>query len=155
MIRTVGSWLLAVIVGIVAGALALSWFDQASWLEAAGPAATLSYGDRLEWAGRTLYGLLFINGTGLGFGLYPLLVAVALLIGLSVAALFVRRTNPSLRLWWYAGAGAVAMVTIFIALEFAIGMMVVPGARTVAGLVAQGVAGAIAGAVFAAASRGR
>lgn len=152
--RIVGSWLLAVIVGVIVGGLALGFFDQQSWLEAAGGAASLSLGDRLSWFVQTLYGLVFTNGTGLGFGLYPVLVAVAMLIGLSVAALFVRWA-PSLRFWWYAGAGAVAMVTIFIALEAAVGMMAVPGARTAAGLAVQGVAGFVAGAAFALASRRR
>ena len=107
MIRTVVAFVIAVAVALVAGAASLSWFDQASFLEAAGPAASLSIGERLAWFGQTLYGLTFVNGTGLGFGLYPVLVAVALVIGLGVAAL-VQRLAPSLRFWWYAGAGAVA-----------------------------------------------
>ncbi len=152
--RIVLGWIVAVIVCVIAGAAALSWFDQQGWLEAAGGGASLSISDRGEWFGRTLYGLIFINGTGLGFGLYPVLVAVALFIGLGVAGIFARLA-PGLRFWWYAGAGAVAMVTIFIALKMALGMMVVPGARTMAGLAAQGVAGFIAGAVFAAVSRRR
>lgn len=155
MIRVVGSWVAAVLVAVVVGIAALAWFDQQSFLSAAGPEASLTLGERLGWFGRDLYGLVFIDGTGLGFGLYPVLVAVALLIGLGVAGLVVRLAGGSLRFWWYAGAGAVAMVTIFIALKMALGMMVVPGARTAAGLAAQGVAGFIAGAVFARLSRRR
>lgn len=154
MIRIILGWLAAVAICIVVGAAALSYFDQQGWLMAAGSAASLSVAERFAWFGHTLYGLVFINGTGLGFGLYPVLVAVALLVGLAVAALFARWT-PSLRFWWYAGAGAVALVTIFIALKMALGMMVVPGARTMAGLAAQGVAGFIAGAAFAVFSRRR
>lgn len=155
MVRVILGWLTAVVVGVVAGAAALSWFDQQGWLEAAGGTASLSLAERVEWFGRTLYGLVFINGTGLGFGLYPVLVAIALFIGLGVAAIVVRLTGGSLRLWWYAGAGAVALVTIFVALKFALGMMVVPGARTMAGLAAQGAVGFLAGAVFAAVSAKR
>lgn len=155
MIRIVGSWVLAVIVAVVVGIAALAYFDQQSFLSAAGPSETLSLGERLAWFGRDLYGLIVINGTGLGFGLYPVLVAIAMLIGLSVAGAIVRLTGGGLRFWWYAGAGAVAMVTIFIALKMALGMMVVPGARTAAGLAAQGFAGFVAGAVFALASRKR
>ena len=84
MIRTVVAFVIAVAVALVAGATSLSWFDQASFLEAAGPAASLSIGERLAWFGQTLYGLTFVNGTGLGFGLYPVLVFVALLIGFGV-----------------------------------------------------------------------
>lgn len=155
MIRIGLSWVVAVIVAVVVGIAALAWFDQQSFLSAAGPEVSLTAGERLAWFGRDLYGLIVINGTGLGFGLYPVLVAIALLIGLGVAGIVVRRTGGSLRFWWYAGAGAVAMVTIFIALKMALGMMVVPGARTGAGLAAQGVAGLIAGAVFALMSRRR
>ncbi len=155
MIRIVGSWVTAVIVAVVVGIAALAWFDQQSFLSAAGPATSLTPGERLSWFGRDLYGLIFIDGTGLGFGLYPVLVAVALLIGLGVAGIVVRLTGGALRFWWYAGAGAVAMVTIFIALKMALGMMVVPGARTAAGLAAQGAAGFIAGGLFAALSRKR
>ena len=148
MIRILLAWIAAVIVGVVAGGAVLAMFDQQSFLVAAGPAATLSLGERLAWLGRTLYGLVVLNGTGLGFGLYPVLVAVALVIGLGVAAL-VQRLAPSLRFWWYAGAGAVALVAIFIGLKLALGMMVVPGARTLPGLAAQGIAGFLAGATFA------
>ncbi len=155
MIRVILGWLAAVVVGVVVGAVALSFFDQQGWLEAAGGGASLSIAERVEWFGRTLYGLVFINGTGLGFGLYPVLVAIALFIGLGVAGIVVWLAGGSLRFWWYAGAGAVALVTIFIALKLALGMMVVPGARTMAGLVAQGVVGFVAGAVFAALSRKR
>ena len=155
MIRIVLGWVVAVIVGVVLGAAVLSYFDQQGWLTAAGGAASLSIAERLTWFGHTLYGLIFINGTGLGFGLYPVLVAVALFIGLGVAGIIVWLAGGSLRFWWYAGAGAVALVTIFIALKLALGMMVVPGARTAAGVAAQGLVGFVAGAVFAAMSRRR
>lgn len=153
MIRIVLGWVAAVIAGVVLGAAVLSYFDQQGWLAAAGDGASLSLMERAEWFARTLYGLVFINGTGLGFGLYPVLVAIALFIGLGVAGIVVRLAGGNLRFWWYAGAGAVALVTIFIALKLALGMMVVPGARTMAGLAAQGVVGFLAGAVFAVMSR--
>ena len=148
MARVFLSWLAAVIICVVVGAAALAYFDQQGFLAAAGGAETLSLADRLVWYGNTLYGLVVINGTGLGFGIYPVLVAIALAAGLGVAAIFVRFA-PALRLWWYAGAGAVAMIVMLVALHKAQGMMVVPGARTMAGLAAQGAAGFLAGAVFA------
>lgn len=148
MIRILIAWIAATIAGVLAGGAMLAWFDQQSFLAAAGPAATLPIGERLAWFGRTLYGLVVIDGTNLGFGLYPVLVAVALAIGLGVAGL-VQRLAPGLRFWWYAGAGAVALVAIFIGLKMALGMMVVPGARTAAGLASQGIAGFLAGATFA------
>lgn len=152
--RIVLAFILALATATLIGAAALSWFDQAAFLQAAGPDASLAFGDRLAWYGRTLYGLVVLNGTGLGIGLYPVLLAVGLLIGFGVAAI-VKRAAPSLRFWWYAGAGAVALVTVIVALKLALGMMVVPGARTTAGLVGQGIAGLVAGMVFAAASARR
>ncbi len=154
MVRVVFGWLVAVIVCVVVGGALLAYFDQQGFLTAAGGRETLSIADRLTWFGNTLYGLIFINGTGLGIGIYPVLVAIALLAGLGVAAIFVWLV-PGLRFWWYAGAGAVAMVVMLVALHMAQGMMVVPGARTTAGLLAQGVAGLIAGAVFAVMSKRR
>ncbi len=152
MLRTIIAFAIAVVVGIVAGAISLGLLDQAAY-EATGGAA-LGMGERLSWLGATLYGLVFIDGTGLGMGLYPLLVLIGLLIGLIVAAV-VKRIAPGLRFWWYAGAGAVAMITIVLALKMAIGMMVLPGARTAMGIAGQGVAGFLAGAAFAAFSRKR
>ena len=48
-----------------------------------------------------------------------------------------------------------ALIAIFVALEMALGMMPVPGARTMAGVLAQGAVGFVAGAVFAVVSRKR
>ena len=93
-----------------------------------------------------------LRGLALDVGLYPLLVGVGLLIAF-VAAAFAKRIAPSLRFWWYAGAGAVAIVTLVLTLKAVMGLFVLPGARTVAGIAAQGVVGLIAGGLFAALSR--
>ncbi len=152
MIRTVVAFLAAIVTAFVAGALALSLADQSAWLNAAGAGAELPFGTRIGWALQNVYNLAVLNGTGLGMGLYPILVAIGLLLGF-LAAKMVQRAAPSLRFWWYAGAGAVAMIVILLSLKLAMGMMVLPGARSAMGIVGQGVAGFLAGAVFAALSR--
>ena len=61
MIRILIAWIAATIAGVLAGGALLAWFDQQSFLAAAGPAATLPIGERLAWFGRTLYGLVVID----------------------------------------------------------------------------------------------
>lgn len=143
--RIVLGFIAAVVVGFVVGAAALSYFDQQGFLEAGG-AASLSIGDRLAWFVQNLKGLSLTVHT------YPQLLAVGLLIAF-VAANFARLLAPDLRPWWYAGAGAVAMVTMVIALKFFLGLKVLPGARTEAGIAGQALAGFVAGLTYAWISR--
>jgi len=142
--RVILAFVVAVATALLLGAAVLSWFDQAGYLAAHG--AALSTGERFDWFLQTLKGL------SVDVGLYPILIAVGLLIAF-VAAAIVKRIAPDLRFWWYAGAGAVAIVTMVLLLKAVMGLFVLPGARTVAGIVAQGAVGFIAGAVFAALSR--
>ena len=84
-------------------------------------------------------------------GMAPLfsgLVAVGFLIAFPVAALVVRFL-PKLRTLGYAAAGAAAILAILLGMETTLATMPIAGARTTLGLVAQGVAGAIGGLVFA------
>lgn len=148
MIRTVLGFVVAVAVALVAGAAGLSWFDQASYLEAAGATASLSVGERLSWFVGTLTGLT------VGVGFYPILLAAGLAIAL-VAAALVQRLAPGLRTWWYGGAGAVALIVMVLTLKAVMGLKVLPGARTEAGMIAQGVAGLLAGLAFALLTRRR
>jgi hypothetical protein len=142
--RVILAYIAAVLIAVLLGAAVLSWFDQAGYLAAHG--ADLSIGERIGWYLQTLKGL------AVDVGLYPILVAVGLLIAFVVAAI-VKRLAPGLRFWWYAGAGAVAIVTMILVLKGVMGLFVIPGARTVAGIAVQGVVGLIAGGVFAWLSR--
>ena len=146
MIRVILAFVLAVLVAFLLGGAALSWFDQAGYLAAAGAGTTLSIGERLSWYINELKGL------GVTVGFYPILLAAGLAIAF-IAAAIVQRIAPGLRFWWYAGAGAVALIVMVLSLKLAMGLKVLPGARTMAGVAAQGVAGLIAGAVFAITSR--
>lgn len=151
MIRIVLAFIAACMVVFVLGSAALTAFDVAGYLSAStagGVTAPLSIGEILAW--------YFANLSVLWIGQYeyPALLSIGLLIAF-VTAGYVQRLAPSLRFWWYAGAGAVAMVTMVLTLKATMGLFVVPGARTVAGIAAQGVAGFIGGAVYALVSRRR
>lgn len=142
--RVILAFIVAVVVALLLGAAVLTWFDQMGYLAAHGTALTA--GQRIGWYVSTL------KGMALDVGFYPVLIAVGLLIAFLVAAV-VKGLAPGLRFWWYAGAGAVAFVTIVLTLKLVMGLFVIPGARTVAGIAAQGVVGLIAGGVFALLSR--
>lgn len=142
--RVILAFVVAVVVALLLGAAVLTWFDQMGYLAAHGTALTL--GERIGWYAGTL------KGMALDVGLYPVLIAVGLLIAFLAAAV-VKGIAPDLRFWWYAGAGAVALVTVVLTLKAVMGLFVIPGARTAVGIAAQGVVGLIAGGIFAALSR--
>ena len=77
-----------------------------------------------------------------------IVVAVGFGIAFPLAALAARRL-PSWRLVGFPLAGAAALVAALLLMEATLGMMPVGGARTAAGLAAQGVAGAVGGCLFA------
>ena len=143
MIRRLAAFLVAVAAVVLVGVASLSWFDQAGYLAAAGAGATLSIAERVQWYAASLYGL------SIGVGMYPMLVALGLLIAFLAAGL-VKSFAPDLRFWWFAGAGAVAMIVMVVILEAALGLKVLPGARSIAGTLGQGAAGLVGGAIFAA-----
>lgn len=138
--RVIIGFAVAVVVAVLLGTITLSWFDQAGFTAAGG--GELTAADRLVWWFESL------KGMGVGVGLYPMLMAVGLAIAF-LAANFAQWFAPGLRFWWYAGAGAVALVTMVLLLKAVLGLFVLPGARTIAGVAAQGAVGFIAGAVYA------
>ena len=75
------------------------------------------------------------------------LIAIGCLIGFVVAALLARFA-PGARTALYAAAGAVAVITIHLSLHAAFDIVPVASARTVAGLLGQGIAGALGGLTF-------
>ncbi len=90
---------------------------------------------------------------GLAPTLLPL-VAGGFLVAMIVAALLARRL-PRLRTPLLALAGGVTLVVIHLALKASLGVTPLPIARTLAGLLVQGLAGAIGGGVFAVLTRRR
>ena len=85
------------------------------------------------------------------FGILPLmglLYAICLLIGFLIAGLCAAKIGGSRRVWFMA-AGATAVICELLFLSSSMELMILAGARTTAGLMAQGVAGGIGGWVFA------
>lgn len=98
----------------------------------------VSVGVRLE---ATLHDVL-----GLATSYLPLM-AIAFLVALPVAA-GLRRLLPTQALFLYVLAGAVAVVTLHLAMKAALGLSGIAATRTAAGLLSQGLAGALGGYLY-------
>ena len=83
--------------------------------------------------------------------LFAVIVAVGYLIAFPTAALATRWLAR--RTWVYTAAGATAVVAALMSMEALLAIMPIAGARHWGGLVAQGLAGAAGGSLFAALSR--
>lgn len=84
----------------------------------------------------------------IGMGpLYGIIMGAGLLVAF-IAAIFVTKLAPSQRGLVYIVAGFVAAVATLTIMKATFGLMPIAGARTMAGLLMQGVAGAVAGYVF-------
>lgn len=95
-------------------------------------------------------GAVMFDWLGL-MGSYLPLVALSLLIALPVAAQLYRRLSLP-RTATYLLAGFVALVSLHLIMEATLGLVGFAGVRSTFGLTLQGLAGAVAGAVFAAIS---
>lgn len=82
--------------------------------------------------------------------LQALLIAVTacFLVGFLIAEFVAKRVSGG-RPFWFAAAGASAIVSMLLLVEFVLGGMLVGGARTGLGLSFQGMAGALGGWLFA------
>lgn len=142
-LRHMFAFLLAVVVAAALGAVASTHFVLASL---AGLHIELPFGERLSAYGHDVVGM----GPTLA-----MVVAVGFAIAFPIAALG-GRVLPRWRKFGHPMAGAAAMLAALALMEAGLGMMPVAGARTTAGLAAQGVAGAVGGYVLAAiAGKGR
>lgn len=81
------------------------------------------------------------------YEIYLPLVAISFIIALPVAALVIR-WQPDLRLIGYVLAGFVGLVAIHVIMKVVLGMSGVAPTRTIMGLLAQGLAGAVGGYLF-------
>lgn len=79
------------------------------------------------------------------------LAGAALLIAFLVAGLCARLGGS--RVAWFAVAGFAAMIALLLIVEATLDVMPLAGARSTAGLVCQGIAGAVGGLLFAHATR--
>ena len=139
-VRRIVAYLAAVATTAVLGSLASTHFVL---LALTNLDVSIGIGDWLYAFGHDVVGM----GT-----LFGVLVAVGFLIAFPVAAL-IARFVPKLRTWSYVGAGAVAILVIFLAMQAALETVPIAGARTPWGMAAQGLAGAVGGLVFTLLSR--
>lgn len=83
---------------------------------------------------------------GLAASYLPLL-AIAFLVALPVAS-GLRKILPAQPLFLYALAGAVAVVTLHLIMKAALGVTAIAATRSIAGLLSQGLAGALGGYLY-------
>jgi MFS family permease len=98
----------------------------------------LSMGERLEMSAKDQLGMT---------SLYLPLIAVGMLIAMLVAGWLGRR-NPQRRTHLFMLAGAVAMLSIHLALNWSFDITLVAVARSPLGLLSQALAGAVGGYLF-------
>jgi hypothetical protein len=133
---------LAVVVTSALGAVAHSQLVASAVSRLGHP---VPLGDRLTWAGHDALGM---------FSTYAPIIAIGFLIAFLVAALIVRRF-AHLRSLGYTLAGAVAIVVAIVVMKQLLDVTGIASARSALGMIAQALAGAAGGWVFARLSRDR
>ena len=98
----------------------------------------VSLAERLQMSGQDLLGMA---------GLFLPLIAVGLLLAFLVAG-FLGRRSPQRRTVLFILAGAMAMISIHLALQWSFDITLVAVARSPLGLLSQALAGAAAGYLF-------
>lgn len=142
MIRSFGAFLLALVTAYVVGAAAAT---QAVMSALGRMGVDVSLAVRLD---ATLHDQVSM------FATYAPLLAAALTVGLLVAVL-ISRFLPGWRRVGYVLAGFVAVIAMHLIMRQVLDLTPVAAARTSAGLLLQGFAGALGGYVFWLAGRGR
>ena len=80
-------------------------------------------------------------------GIYLPVIAVSYLISMPVATLIIKYT-PQLRMLLYVLAGAAGLVAIHLILKLVLGFSGIAPTRTLAGFIAQAIAGGVGGYLF-------
>jgi len=142
MLRVVAAFLVALCATYLIGSVAATQFVLQE-VVALGPAVPWSV--RLETTARDLVGLA---------GSYLPLIALAFVLALPAAAGLVRLV-PGARLACYLAAGFVAVLALHLIMKAVLGVTGIAATRSLAGLLAQGAAGAVGGALFHALTGGR
>lgn len=138
LVRTLVGYIGAVVVAHVAGAAAAAQHVIERYEVMTGE--TLGFGERLSWTQGDVMGMA-------AGAIYPIAVAVALLIAFAVAGFIVRKIG-GLRTVGFVLAGAVGMLTMHLVLNSVAGINPVAATRDLSGLGLQAVVGALAGAVY-------
>lgn len=142
MLRVLAAYLVALCATYLIGSVAATQFVLQE-VVALGP--EVPWPVRLETTGQDLVGLA---------GSYLPLLALALVLALPVAAgLF--RLVPAARFAGYLAAGFVAVLALHLIMKAVFGVTGIAATRSLAGLLAQGAAGAVGGALFHVLTAGR
>ena len=138
-IKTPLAWTLAwVLAALLAYSLATLFATQSVISHLAELGVSLSLGERLQMSARDQLGMT---------GLYLPMIAVGMLIAMLVAG-FLGRRNPQRRSLLFMLAGAVAMLSIHLALDWSFDITLIAVARSPIGLLSQALAGAAGGFLF-------
>jgi hypothetical protein len=135
MINLVMAFCAAVLAAFITGSILATQFILAN-VSAMGMEVTA--GVRLQ---ATLHDLVGLSSS------YLPMIAVALLIAMLTAS-GAARLLPAQRKLLFVLAGAVALISIHLLIKVVLGLSGVAATRTVAGLLSQGLAGALGGYVF-------
>jgi hypothetical protein len=130
------AFVLAVIVTSLVGAGIHSQFVIANMI---GLGHAVPFSERIAWTGHDMAGM---------FPTYAPIIAFAFLLALPIAWVISRRAM-NLRTLGYTLAGAAAVICALLVMKQALDVSGVAGARTALGILAQGLAGAIGGWLFA------
>jgi len=136
VLRVALSYCLSVIVAYVFGSILATQFvlDKLADL-----GLKISLADRLLVTVKDVIGL---SST------YLPLIAIALALAFPVARFLARREGLA-RSSWFVFAGLVALIALHMIMKAVLGLTGIAATRTLAGLLSQGLAGAIAGASYA------
>lgn len=135
MAKTLGSYVAAVLIAYIFGALFIS---QGNIAAVTSLGFDVSMAQRLDAMAHDITNMTDI---------YLPLVAISLLLGLPVAFVIVRK-NPHLRTLGYVLAGFAALLAMHVIMKAVLGLSGIAPTRSFWGLLAQGIAGGIGGYLF-------
>ncbi len=135
MVRSIGGFFAAVIVTYLLGVLFVS---QANLANVAAMGMTIDWSHRIDAILHDLVNMV---------SLYLPLIAVGLLIAFAVTGGLLKFV-PNLRLIGFVLAGFVGLIALHMIMKAALGMSGIAPTRTLIGLLAQGVAGAVGGFIY-------
>ena len=135
MAKTLGSYVAAVLIAYIFGALFIS---QGNIAAVTSLGFDVSMAQRLDAMAHDITNMTDI---------YLPLLAISLLLGLPVAFAIVRK-NPHLRTLGYVLAGFVALLAMHVIMKAVLGLSGIAPTRSLWGLLAQGIAGGIGGYLF-------
>ena len=135
MAKTLGSYVAAVLIAYIFGALFIS---QGNIAAVTSLGFDVSMAQRLDAMAHDITNMTDI---------YLPLVAISLLLGLPVAFAIVRK-NPHLRTLGYVLAGFAALLAMHVIMKAVLGLSGIAPTRSLWGLLAQGIAGGIGGYLF-------